>query len=175
MYTTPAPRVRDEPRAYGPYEVGGDAFPAAKVLQDLGHATERDVPRILARYAALRCWLLRDLPAEAFLVSHAEQTARAYLAATREWPEREPLERLLEPQPELAAARDAGLAAAAVGHAEGAYAILRAGYLAARRRSELRWAARLAEAIAALLRGEGHDGAGLWARRARRLRLYAAD
>lgn len=175
MYTTPAPRVRDEPRAYGPHEVEGDAFPAAMVLQDLALAPERDVPRILARYAALRCWLLRDLPVAGSLVSHAETTARAYLSAVPEWPERAPLERLLEPEPELAAARDAGLAAAGGGHAEGAYAIFRAGYLAARRRSELRWAARLAEEIASLLRAEGHDGAALWARRANRLRRYAAD
>jgi hypothetical protein len=175
MYTTPAPRVRDEPRAYGPHEVEGDAFPAAMVLHDLALATDGDVPRILARYAALRCWLLRDLPAEAGFVSHAERTARAYLSATPDWPERAPLERLLEPEPELAAARDAGLAAAAGGHAEGAYAIYRAGYLAARRRSELQWAARLAEEIASLLRAEGHDGAPLWSRRAKRLRRYAAD
>lgn len=170
MYTTRAPRVRDEALGYGPHEVEGDGFPAAMVLLDLPLAPEHDVPRILARYAVLRCWLLRDLPEGAGLASHAERTARAYLRVASEWPEREPLERLLEPEPELAAARDAGLAAAAIGHAEGAYAIFRAGYLAARRRSELPWAARLAEAIASLLRGEGHDGAELWARRANRLR-----
>lgn len=175
MHTTPTLRVRDQPAAYGPHEVEGDAFPAAMVLQDLARAHDLDVPRILARYAVLRCWLLRDLPADAGLVRHAARAARAYLAAAPDWPERSPLERLIAPEPELAAARDAGLAAAAVGHTEGAYAIFRAGYLAARRRSELPWAARLAEAIAALLHREGHDGAELWARRAQRLRRCATD
>lgn len=173
MYTTTAPRVRDQPAAYGPHEVGAEPYPAATVLKDLARAPADHVPRILARYAALRCWLLRDQAADPGLVRHAARTARAYLAVVDGEAEKEPLERLLGPEPELAAPWDAAAAAGAAGHIEGAFALLRAGYMAARRRSEVRWAARLAGAIAELLEREGMDGGDLWARRARRLERWA--
>lgn len=170
MYTTTGPRVRDEPAAYGPHEVDADAFPAARVLQDLGRAPDRDAPRILARYAALRSWLLRDDLAEPEFLRHAVVAARAYLAATGEWPDADPLTRLTEPHPDLAAAHHAATMADRAGHVEGASALLRAGYLAARRRGEIAWAARLAREVADLLDREGLDGVELWARRADRLR-----
>lgn len=173
MYTTAAPRVRDQPAAYGPHEVGAEPYPAATALKDLVGARADDVPRILARYAALRCWLLRGQAADPALVRHAARTARAYLAALDDPAASEPLERLLAPEPGLDAPWAAATAAEAAGHTEGAFALLRAGYLAARRRSEVRWAARLAGAIAALLEREGMDGADLWARRARRLERWA--
>lgn len=168
MYTTAAPFVRDEPAAYGPHEVEADAFPAAAVLEDLRRAPEHDVPRILARYAALRSWLLRGRT-DPGLTRHAARTARRYLAAVADWPEAAHLARLADPEPALSAVRDAAVAAAGAGHVEGAYALFRAGYMAARRRGELAWAARLAAGIVELLEREDMDGAALWARRADRL------
>lgn len=174
MYTTTAPCVRDEPAAYGPHEVEGDAFPAAGVLEDLGRAPDPEVPRILARYAALRSWLLRGR-ADPVLSRHADTTARCYLAALPDWPDTTYLTRLVDPEPPLIAVQDAAVAAAAAGHTEGAYALYQAGYLGARRRGELAWAARLAAAIAALLEREEMDGAALWARRADRLGRLVDD
>lgn len=173
MYTTIAPRIRDQPAAYGPHEVEGDAYPAAGVLDDLTGVQERDIPRILARYAALRCWLLRDARADPGLVRHAARTARAYLAVLPDGRERAALEQLVSVYPDLDAARDAGQAAAVADHPEGAFALLRAGYLAARGRSDLAMAARFADDIAGLLRARSMDGPELWARRAERLRRSA--
>lgn len=173
MYTTLALRVRDRRGAYGPHEADTDEFPGARVLEDLTRAPEEDVPRIVARYAALRCRLLRDEEADPHLVSHAAQTARAYLAALVPWPEAPALRRLAAPDPDPAAAWEAGHAAVLAGHTEGAFALFRAGYVAARRGAEARWAARFATAMADLLDRHDMDGAALWARRAARLRRLA--
>ena len=170
MYTPTVPRIRDRQAPYGPHEIDDEAFPAARVLDDLTRCADAHVPAILARYAALRSWLLRDAGAAPELTDHADLNAGAYLAATKDGPERRLLSRLAEPEPPLDSVRAAALAARASGHREGAYALLRAGYLAARRRGELPWAARFAAAIADLLEAEGLDGAPLWARRAERAR-----
>lgn len=171
MYTTTAPRVRDEPAAYGPHEVDGDPFPAARVLDDLRDASDEEIPRILARYAALRSWCMRAEGAEPVLLRHAEQAARRYLSATA-GPEADALARLAERAPGLDAFEVAASAAAEDEHAEGVYALLHAGYIEARRRADLARAARLAAAIAAHLEQEKADGVALWARRAERLRRH---
>lgn len=173
MYTTGAPRIRDRRAAYGPHEADGDAFPAARVLDDLAHAADDDVPRILARYAALRSRLLLDDGADPILVRHALDTARAYLAAVDGWPEAAALERLTDADLGLSAAWEAGTAADAAGHPEGAFALFRAGYVSARRGPEVRWAARFAAVITELLERNGMDGSALWARRATQLRRLA--
>ena len=123
----------------------------------------------MARYTALRSWTLREEGADAVLVRHAGAAAGAYLAAVAEWSGAEELARL-SADGDMAAFRDAAATADARGEVEGACALLRAGYLTARRRQEMGWAARLAQALAELLRKEGLDGARLWARRAERLR-----
>lgn len=170
MYTLSVPRVRDEPAAYGPHEIDDDEFPAARVLEDLARSSDEEVPRVLARYAALRSWILGEEDADPILVGHAAQTARAYLAAVEDWSEAEPLGHLADAEPALGPVHAAAAAAREAGHAESAYALLHAGYMAARRRADLAWAARLADALADLLAAEGMDGAALWTRRATRLR-----
>ena len=170
MYTSPVPRVRDEPATYGPHEVDDDPFPAARVLEDLPRSPDEAVPRILARYAALRSWCLRKEGADPVLLRHAAEAARRYGAAVT-GPEAEALARLAERAPGLDAFHAAARAAAA-DQPEGAYALLHAGYTEARRRTDLSWAARLAAAISDHLQREGLDGVALWARRAERLRRH---
>lgn len=169
MVTSDVPHVRDEPASYGPHEVDDDAFPAARVLEDLARAADRDAARVIARYAALRDWLLRQESADPVLLRHSRGAARAYLAAV-DGPEAAALARLADPEPELAAFHRAGRAATRAGHTEGAYALLLAGYTAARRRADFPWAARLAADLAALLEEQGLDGVALWTRRAEQLR-----
>lgn len=170
MTTTAAPCVRDDTPPYGPHEVDADEFPAAAVLEDLARAPDEDVPGILARYAALRSWLLREAGADPVLVRHAAEAAALYLAAVPDGPEAAALRGLAHRRPGLDGVRDAARAAEAAGHTEGACALYRAGYMTARRRGELAWAGHLAAALAELLGREGMDGAALWARRAGRLR-----
>lgn len=173
MYTPSVPRVRDHAAAYGPHEVDDDAFPAARVLEDLNRCPDGDAPRILARYAALRCWILRDTGADPDFVEHAAGTARGYLDAVEGWSEAVPLRRLTGADPGLLdAAHQAARLARTAGHLDGASALLRTGYMAARRHGEIAWAARLAGAVADLLEQAGVEGAALWARRAERLRRF---
>lgn len=106
-----------------PYRAGEDAprFPADEVLGDLERATGEDAPvrigRILARYAALRHWLLRASEAPEPVTDHARRAARAHLAASlepqtgmsqatggRPWAEGVLLLRTLGSRPERAAA-----------------------------------------------------------------------
>ncbi|MDX1674658.1 MAG: hypothetical protein R3314_07690 [Longimicrobiales bacterium] len=167
MYTTTAPRVRDRPAAYGPHEVDADPFPAARVLDDLAHADEAGIPQVLARYAALRAWLIRhDDPG---LVRHARQTARAYLAHVGHGPDTLGLTGLADGVLDADAMRRAASSARRMGHREGAFALLQATYLEARHGADLESACGAASEIAGLLRAEGLDGAELWARRSARL------
>lgn len=175
MYPTAVPRVRDEPAAYGPHEVDDDPFPAARVLDDLKEASDEDVPRVLARYAALRSWQLRAAAADPGLVRHAAGTARGYLAVTGDWPEARLLARMVDVDPQPAVVRAAAAEAARAGQPEGAYALLHTGYLAARRGGDLTAAAGMAADLAGLLDARAMDGAALWARRADRLRRRAAS
>lgn len=120
--------MRDAAPAYGP-EPGGDRYPADEVLADLPTARSGDATaRILARYAALRHWLLRVEGAPAALTDHAAEAARAHLGAVARpsvegvepgspegWAEGEMLRRLGE-----APLREAGrLLAEAAGEAAG--------------------------------------------------------
>jgi hypothetical protein len=169
MFASDVPRVRDGWASYGPHEVDDDEFPAARVLEDLARCSDGAVPRVLARYAALRIWLLREEGADPVTVRHGVKAARAYLAVT-EGPEAAALGRLSGDRPGLDAFLEAGAAAAEVGHREGAYALFRAGYTTARRRGDLAGAVLLAEALAEHLGAEQLDGVALWRRRADRLR-----
>lgn len=77
--------IRESAPPYGTRDEA-DRFPADEVLTDLERATGADAPvritRILARYGALRHWLLRVGNAPAAVTDHALRAARAYLAAT---------------------------------------------------------------------------------------------
>lgn len=73
--------IRDAAPAYG--EPDPDGFPGDAVLRDLplaeGADASRRTARILARYAALRYWLLREEGAPVALTRHARSAARAHL------------------------------------------------------------------------------------------------
>lgn len=122
-----------------------DRFPADEVLADLERATGADaavrIARILARYAALRHWLLRVGNAPAAVTGHAGRAARAYLAAALDpstgcgrtrtdgvWAEGALLLRMLDSRPDRAGAVLAAAAAeaAAAGDDRGASALGRA-------------------------------------------------
>ncbi|MBW3553566.1 MAG: hypothetical protein KY466_08650 [Gemmatimonadetes bacterium] len=122
-----------------------DRFPADEVLADLERATGADaavrITRILARYAALRHWVLRVGNAPAAVTDHARRAARAYLSATLDasmecglmraeagWAEGALLLRMLDARPDRAGAvlAAAGAEAAAAGDDRGASALGRA-------------------------------------------------
>lgn len=142
--------IRDTAPPYGPRDP--DRFPADDVLADLraadGALAALRIQRILARFAALRYWLLRLEGAPPSLTRHAADAARLHLAATAEeagggaaWPEGEVLGRLLDADLRTAASllHAAGTEAAGAGDGAGAAAL----------RSAARTATRLR------LRGEG--------------------
>ena len=166
--------VRETPPPYSAHEAGQPEYPAAGVLADLGQATDDAVPRIVARFAALQSRLLQDERAHPALVHHAAVAARSYLAALPPNAETRALAGLCDARTAPAAAWDAGRAAADEGHHEGAISLFRAGYLAARRRREIRWAATLAASLAVLLETLDLEGGALWARRSRRLQALSA-
>jgi hypothetical protein len=176
----PARMVHHPRPRYGARPPEPERFPAELVLRDLGRAHgDAEVPLILARYAAMRAWLLNGDPAEVSLLAHARVTAAAYLDASPEqWPERPLLRRLLEaescPEPWGLLAQVGG-AAEAAGHLDGALAAHQAACAAAVRSQRLDIAAALAGDIAALLsrRGEAR-GARRWDRVSRRLAREAA-
>ena len=179
MHTHTAFRVRETPGPYGPYDAGFRSDPAIAVLGDLVRAPDHAVPAILARYAALRSRVLRDDRAHPALVQHAAQAARSYLAVVEDAVETRALVRLAAPHTPLSALWEAGVEAAGAGHVDGAEALLKAGYLSARRRREYRWAATMAAALATLLdeqaeAAEQDEMARLWARRSRQLQELAA-
>lgn len=140
-------RVRAAGARYGQPAVPEEPFPGSGVLQDLSLAPDREVPLILARYAALRAWALRvgpwepGDPAEPAVVEHALSAARAHLAATAEhWPEAALLDRVLEGlagaglEPgragELTLLGDAARASEKLGHVHGARALREAAHRA---------------------------------------------
>lgn len=126
--------VRDGTPRYGEGPVPTELYPAARVLDDLGHATDPDVPRILARYAALRAWLLGSGPAPTPESRHAASAALQHLGALApDWPERPLLERLLGAPgrghaPQLL--DRAATTAEAAGHGHGARALREAAHRA---------------------------------------------
>lgn len=130
--------MRDAAPAYGA-EPGGDRYPADEVLADLPTAGGGDATaRVLARYAALRHWLLRAEGAPAALTDHAAEAALAHLVAVARpsvegvepgspegWAEGEILKRLGEAPLSEAGGLLAGAAreAAGVGDQAGAAAL----------------------------------------------------
>lgn len=98
-------KVRDTAPRYGT-QPRDDRYPADDVLADLPTATDDlAIARILARYAALRHWLLRVGGAPRALTDHAAEAARSHLDAAggpegepiaTEWAEGETLRRLGE-------------------------------------------------------------------------------
>lgn len=176
MYTTSLYTgwVRDGAPAYGADRPAAGEFPAGGVLRDLEGAPTGDAPAIVTRYTALRAWLLGR--AGDGLAPHARRAAAAHLAAMPpDWPEREPLARLVDRGApwDPAALRLVADRAEVAGHLHGAYAALYAAYMEARRRGSLHMAGDLATAMGDLLRGrggEGADDADRWTRRGRRLR-----
>jgi hypothetical protein len=111
-----------------------DAFPAAGVLDDLRTVPEPDFPVVLARYTALRCWLLRDGDAAPALVGHAGSAAGAHLdGLTPDGDARAGLEPLLAARTRaeaVAALETAADAAGASGHAAGARTLRQAAHRA---------------------------------------------
>lgn len=124
--------VREPAAPYGAWP-DPRCFPGEDVLADLEDAEAGAAGRILARYAALRLWLLRQHGADAAVGSHAAEAARAHLEAERigaggEWVEGELLDRLGD-APAAEAPGILALAAAEagrVGDAAGAAALRRA-------------------------------------------------
>lgn len=129
--------IREAAPRYGA-RTDPDRFPADEVLADLARAVGDDAPvritRILARYAALRHWLLRAAGAPAPVTGHADRAARAYLAASLEpgsaaggdgWAEGTLLLGVLDSHPERASGvlAAAAVEARAVGDEGGASAL----------------------------------------------------
>lgn len=87
--------VRDGSSRYGDgagrYPHGplpSEEHPGARALRDLTLAAVEEIPRITARFAALRAWTLRWATADAVVVEHAVSAALAHLdAACGEWAE----------------------------------------------------------------------------------------
>lgn len=132
----PNPRsVREEAALYG--DLRDDRFPADEVLDDLASAPEAEgalrLARILARYAALRYWLLRTRQAPPAVLRHAERAARAHLAAVGPWEEGSLLLDLVDADLDRAGGLLARAAAEAGGQGDraGATALRQAARLAA--------------------------------------------
>jgi hypothetical protein len=170
------PTVRDARAHYGAGGPAPEQFPAELVLRDLGGADgEIAAPLILARYAALRAWMLRGVPGEPELLRHALAAAHAHLeAAPEDWPERALLARLLDrghtdgDVSELLL--DVAAAAEGAGHIDSALAARTAAWTDAIRGLRLESAAELARGVATFLRRQGAaQAAADWERAAVRL------
>jgi hypothetical protein len=169
------PAVRDRRSRYHAGGPDPEQYHAEPVLRDLrNHATEEAAPLIVARYTALRAWLLGYDHAEPALLEHARETAEAHLEATPPgWGEREMLRRLVslptgaeEPCRLLARVAEA---AEATGHVAGAHAAWTAACAAALRPGRFDLAAALAlDAAGFLRRSDQPDRAAAWERAARR-------
>jgi hypothetical protein len=157
MYTINAltGTVRDPEAHYGAGDPGRERYPAEIVLRDLRRARgDREVPLILARYAAVRAWLLSTAASDPALAAHARLTAGAHLdAAPQDWPERPLLRCLLDPAHDVTAPWDLlveiATAAEAAGHTAGALAARQAAAAAAVRARRHDAAAAIAAEMAA--------------------------
>lgn len=168
--------VRDARAHYSAGAPAPEQFPAELVLRDLGGAEgEIEAPLILARYAALRAWMLVGGQSEPELLRHALAAAHAHLAAAPEdWPERALLARLLDrghatgDAPALLL--DVAVAAEEAGHIDSALAARTAAWTDAIRGLRLASAAELATGVASFLRRQGAaQTAADWERAAARL------
>ncbi len=75
-------RIRDPGPRYGEPAVPEEPFAESTVLRDLAGATDSEIPRILARYAAIRAWSMATAPVGTFAeeaTDHALSAARAHL------------------------------------------------------------------------------------------------
>jgi hypothetical protein len=125
--------VRDGAPRY-PAPSPSDAFPAAGVLDDLRTVPVPDLPLVLARYTALRSWLLRYGDAAPALVGHAGSAADAHLdGLPPDGDARAGLDALLDARTTaeaVAALETAADAAEASGHAAGARTLRQAAHRA---------------------------------------------
>jgi hypothetical protein len=161
------------------YPAGGpdpEEYPAEMVLRDLSaHGTPEAAPLILARYAALRAWLLGMEGSPPEMLDHARAAARAHLdAAPDGWAEGGLLRRLVEfpagaEEPCRLLVQVAGTAEAE-GHIDSALAAWSGACAAALRLRRFDLAAGLALQAAEFLRRRGaRDRAASWERAAHRL------
>lgn len=74
-------RVRAAGAPYGDPAVPEEPFSGAAALWDLSGAPDSDIPLILARYAALRAWVLHTGVCGEGVAEHALSAARAHLTA----------------------------------------------------------------------------------------------
>lgn len=129
MYTTHqyTTAVHDGTARYGEGPLPAEEFAGAGALNDLSRAETTDVPLILARYAALRAWLLATTGVGGPVATHAMMAALEHLAATAEDGTEPDLLRAAlaagDGGPGLELLERAGRAAAARGHEHGAHAL----------------------------------------------------
>lgn len=168
--------VRDTRAHYGAGSPAPEQFPAELVLRDLGSDDgEVGAPLILARYAALRAWMLAGAAADPALLTHALAAAHAHVHTTpQDWPERALLARLLDGVGSDADASavllDIAAAAEGAGHIDSALAARTAAWTDAIRGLRLANAAELATGVATFLRRQGAaQKAAEWERAAARL------
>lgn len=173
--------VRDRsPRYPGSWSADPEPFPAEGALHDLKSVTVSELPRVLARYAVLRYWLLSTEPAAPELLHHAREAAHAHLDCLEDgWREAGPLHAIVAAaEPVEAAGAVAATAAGAAEHTHhlhGAHATLRAAFVVARRRCDLAVAAAVARRLAAFADRHGDPHAATrWRRRAARLEAASA-
>jgi hypothetical protein len=91
-------RIREPRGPYGSGPTEPDRYPAEQALRDLRTTSEpAAMARIVARYAALRAWILAaDPETDAEFLAHARAAAYGYLRATpATWPGRPHLRRLV--------------------------------------------------------------------------------
>lgn len=122
--------VRAGAARYGGRPIPSEDFPGAGVLDDLADAVDADIPLILARFAALRAWVLAtDTPPDQEpdeVTRHALSAALEHLAATEDgWRENELLRGAVTgPRAEsLKLLAAAAAAAERIGHEHGGRAL----------------------------------------------------
>ena len=123
--------VRDRRARYGEQPDPGEHAPE-RVLRDLAGAPEEEFGTIIARFAALRAWLLSAAGAPPAVIEHARSAAAEHIAAAgTRWREGSLLSGLRGPDAEDRLVRAAAEAEAA-GHVHGARALLGAAERAGR-------------------------------------------
>lgn len=178
MYTSNAdnPKVRDRRSRYVDHDPDRERYPAELVLRDLRtRSTEETAPLIVARYTALRAWLMGTAGPQPAFLEHARQAAAAHLdSAPVDWPEGALLRRLVRPggcedEASTLLAEVAG-AAESLGHLDGALAAWSAAFNEALRTGRFDLAAGLARRTAGFLRRCGApERAASWERASLRL------
>jgi hypothetical protein len=125
------PKVRERGGRYGEQPIPSERFPAEGVLEDLRHAPEHDLPLIVARYAALRAWMLAR--GDEAVAGHAVAAADTHLDAIGpDWTEGSWLRHLVDGSTAVRALEHAAREAAGRGHVAGARSLRQAAH-------RLRW------------------------------------